>query len=282
MSVRSALGAAAASLTLAAGVVTASTAPAQAALPKVDMARVLAAAQVEPRCGQRAGLSDNASTALVQRALSAKGITTTADGWYGNGTTASYATWQRRLGYSGIDANGLPGTTSLTRLGSGRFTVTHPVTLGSRTDSYGGKRVNTRTRLMLAAADARVSFAIALSQGSYNPGGVGASAGTHDGGGVVDISVAGLGTTQRWQLVRALRTVGFAAWLRTPSQGFIYHVHAVAIGDPDIWQRDGGHVARDQVCDYYKGLNGLASHAADNTPSAYRVPFTWWERFKGI
>ena len=79
-----------------------------------------------------------------------------------------------------------------------------------------------------------------------------------------------------------LRTVGFAAWLRTPAQGFSYHVHAVAVGDPDIWQRDGGHVARDQVCDYYRGRNGLASHAADNTPTAYRVPFTWWERFKGI
>ena len=124
---------------------------------------------------------------------------------------------------------------------------------------------------MLAAADAKVPFGIRLTQGSYNPGGVGASAGTHDGGGVVDVTVTGLTTTQRWHLVRALRTVGFAAWLRTPAQGFSYHVHAVAIGDPDIWQRDGGHVARDQVCDYYKGLNGLASHAADNTPSAYRV-----------
>jgi hypothetical protein len=246
------------------------------------MARVLAAAQVEPRCGQRAGLSDNASTILVQRALTAKGLSTTADGWYGSGTTSSYATWQRRLGYAGIDANGLPGKGSLTTLGSKRFTVTHPVTLGSRNDTYGGKRVNTRTRLMLAAADAKVPFGIRLTQGSYNPGGVGASAGTHDGGGVVDVTVTGLTTTQRWQLVKALRTVGFAAWLRTPAQGFSYHVHAVAIGDPDIWQRDGGHVARDQVCDYYKGLNGLASHAADNTPSAYRVSFTWWERFKGI
>jgi hypothetical protein len=282
MTIRSTVAAAVATLGLAAGVVAASPAPAQAALPSVDMARVLAAAQVEPRCGQRAGLGDNASTILVQRALAAKGISTSADGWYGTGTTSSYARWQRRLGYSGIDANGLPGKGSLTKLGSNRFTVRHPVTLGSRTDSYGGKRVNTRTRLMLAAADAKVPLAIRLTQGSYNPGGVGASAGTHDGGGVVDVTVTGLTTTQRWRLVKALRTVGFAAWLRTPAQGFSYHVHAVAVGDPDIWQRDGGHVARDQVCDYYRGLNGLASHAADNTPSAYRVPFTWWERYKGI
>lgn len=98
---------------------------AEAALPVVDMARVAAAAQVEPACGDRSGLADNASTKLVQSALKAKGITTTADGWYGNGTTGSYATWQRSLGYTGIDANGLPGVTSLTKLGANRFTVAH-------------------------------------------------------------------------------------------------------------------------------------------------------------
>ncbi|EAP97570.1 hypothetical protein JNB_18908 [Janibacter sp. HTCC2649] len=258
-------------------------ATAATALPTVDMARVLAAAQVEPRCGQRSGLSDNTSTIRVQSALKAKGIATTADGWYGNGTTSSYTTWQRKLGYSGIDANGLPGPTSLTKLGANRFTVAHKVTAGSTTDSYGGKRVNTRTKNMLQAADNLLPrWNFSLVQGSYNPGGVGASAGTHDGGGVVDISVAGLSETQRWQQVKALRTVGFAAWLRTPAQGFSYHIHAVAIADPDIWQKDGGHVARDQVCDYYIGKNGLASHSADNTPTSYRMPFTWWERYKGL
>lgn len=277
MNRRTALLSTVASAALVASVVAAAP-RAEAALPTVDMARVLAAAQVEPRCGDRSGLADNASTRLVQSALRAKGISTTVDGWYGNGTTSSYATWQRRLGYSGIDANGLPGVTSLTKLGTNRFTVIKKVNIGSRSDSYGGRRVNTRTKKMLAAADAKVSFSIRLTQGSYNPGGVGASAGTHDGGGVVDISVSGLTSTQRWQLVKALRSVGFAAWLRTPSQGFSYHIHAVAIGDPDIWGQGGGKTARDQVCDYYIGKNGLASHAADNTPSAYRVPFTWWER----
>jgi hypothetical protein len=90
-----------------------------------------------------------------------------------------------------------------------------------------------------------------------------------------------LTTTQRWQTVRALRAVGFAAWLRTPAQCggcWPYHIHAVAIGDPDLWQRGGGLANRDQVADYAVGRNGLASHAADDTPAAYRVPFTWWER----
>ena len=282
MNRRTAFASTAASAALVASVVAAAP-RAEAALPSVDMARVLAAAQVEPRCGDRSGLADNASTKLVQSALKAKGISTTADGWYGNGTTSSYATWQKRLGYGGIDANGLPGVTSLTKLGTNRFSVAHKVNVGSRTDTYGGKRVNTRTRQMLQAADNLLPrWNFSLTQGSYNPGGVSASAGTHDGGGVVDVSVNGLSSTQMWQEVKALRTVGFAAWLRTPSQGFSYHIHAVAIGDPDIWQKDGGHVARDQVCDYYIGKNGLASHSADNTPSSYRVPFTWWERYKGL
>ncbi|CAN7147256.1 peptidoglycan-binding protein [Knoellia sp. LjRoot47] len=267
----------------AAPVAAPAVASATTALPSVDMARVLAAAQVEPRCGDKAGLADNASTKLVQSALTSKSISTSVDGWYGNGTTSAYATWQRRQGYSGIDANGLPGVSSLTTLGTNRFTVAHKVSTGSRSSSYGGKRVNDRTRQMLQAADNLLPrWNFSLTQGSYNPGGVSASAGTHDGGGVVDISVGGLSDAQRWQQVKALRTVGFAAWLRTPAQGFSYHIHAVAIGDPDIWQKDGGHVARDQVCDYYIGKNGLASHAADNTPSSYRVPFTWWERYKGL
>ena len=275
-----AVGATAAAACFAVGM---SSGMAQAATPTVDMARVLVAAQIEPDCGQTAALSDNASTIPVQQALSAKGITTTADGWYGNGTTSSYAAWQRRLGYSGIDANGLPGLSSLTSLGSGRFALAHKVNIGSRTDTYGGKRVNTRTRLMLQAADNLLPrWNFSLVQGSYNPGGVGASAGTHDGGGVVDVSVGGLSSTQMWEEVRALRTVGFAAWLRTPAQGFDYHIHAVAIADPDIWQQDGGHVARDQVCSFWRGHNGLAGDGLDNTPSAYRVSFTWWEKYKGI
>ncbi len=282
MNRRTAFARTTAAAALAASVL-ASAPRAEAALPSVDMARVLAAAQVEPRCGDRSGLADNASTKLVQSALKAKGISSTVDGWYGNGTTSGYTTWQRRLGYGGIDANGLPGVTSLTKLGTNRFTVAHKVNVGSRNDTYGGKRVNTRTRQMLQAADNLLPrWNFRLNQGSYNPGGVSASAGTHDGGGVVDVSVAGLSSTQMWQEVKALRTVGFAAWLRTPSQGFSYHIHAVAIADPDVWQKDGGHVARDQVCDYYIGRNGLASHSADNTPSSYRVPFTWWERYRGL
>lgn len=253
------------------------TSPASA-LPVVDMELVLLAAQIDPPKPDT-GITPGAGTHVieVERALSAKGLLSSGavDGHYGTSTVSAYAAWQRSLGYSGIDANGIPGPTSLTKLGTGRYTVTRPVYTGSRTDTYGGEQVNTRTRDMLASVDATLSWSLTLSQGSYtssNP----SSAGTHDGGGVVDIAVTSMTTTQRWQTVKALRTVGFAAWLRNPSQGdWPYHIHAVAISDPDL-----SAPARNQVHDYYFGKNGLANHAADDTPSSYRVAFTWWEQYR--
>jgi hypothetical protein len=250
--------------------------PAAAALATVDMEQVLLACQVDPpKSGTGTTPGAQAHVLAVEQALQAKGLLAAAqtDGHYGTATLDAYAAWQRSLGFSGLDANGVPGRTSLTQLGSGRFTVSRPVTAGSRTDSYGGKRVNTRTADMLRRADGTLSWSLTLTQGSYNSSNPD-SAGTHDGGGVVDISVSSLTTTQRWQTVRALRTVGFAAWLRTPADGFEYHIHANAISDPDM-SRPG----RNQVHDYYFGRNGLANHAADNTPEAYRVPLTWWEKY---
>ena len=247
------------------------------ALPAVDMEMVLLAAQVDPPKADT-GLTPGASAHVleVERALNAKGLlaSSAVDGHYGTSTVSAYAAWQRSLGYSGLDANGYPGPASLTSLGSGRFTVTRPVSTGSRTSTYGGARVNARTRDMLAAADGMLSWSLALDQGSYSTTDP-TSAGTHDGGGVVDITATSLTTTQRWETVRALRTVGFAAWLRTPSQGsWPYHIHAAAVSDTDL-----ATPAADQIHDYYFGKNGLANHAADDTPTAYRAAFTWWEKY---
>jgi peptidoglycan hydrolase-like protein with peptidoglycan-binding domain len=250
-------------------------ASASTALATVDMEMVLLGCQVDPpKPGTDTTPGAAGHVISVEQALLAKGLLDSAqvDGHYGTATLTAYSAWQRSLGFSGIDANGVPGRTSLTQLGTGRFGVVNPVTAGSRTDSYGGKRTNTRTATMLRAADQLLSWSIVLTQGSYtsaNPD----SAGTHDGGGVVDIGVSALSTTQRWETVKALRTVGFAAWLRTPSDGFAYHIHAAAISDPDM-----SRSARNQVHDYYFGRNGLANHNPDNTPQAYRVPFTWWDR----
>jgi hypothetical protein len=242
----------------------------------VSMGNLVVQSQVEPYRGDQPDLPGDAAVETVQRALDEEGFDAAADGWFGNDTAGAYADWQKSLGYSGLGANGIPGPTSLAALGEGRFQVTDEIQIGSHT-TFTGRTVNQRTRDMLVEADSLLAFDIVLSQGSYNAGGVDASAGTHDGGGCVDISVSDLSTTQRLQTVKALRTVGFAAWLRSPDEGpWPYHIHAVAIGDTDV-----SIAARNQVADYYVGKNGLASHAADSTPDAYRSPFTWWEKYTG-
>ncbi len=261
--------------------------PAQAsALPTVNMAAVDTAAFVEGSRANQRSIGDDASTKLIQRALTAKGFKVTVDGRYSRATTAAYAKFQRSLGYRKIDANGIPGPGSLKTLGKGRFTVVNPVVVGNRDDRYGSKRVNTRTKKMLTAADARVPWSLTVTQGSYcfltKSGCAKASAGTHDGGGSIDVKASGLSSTQRWRTVQALRSVGFAAWLRVPSQcGGCWptHIHAVAIGDTDMWQTNGKYTNRDQVADYFFGKNGLAGHAGDNTPSKYRVTFITWEQY---
>lgn len=127
--------------------------------------------------------------------------------------------------------------------------------------------LNERTRDMILAAEKLVNFRLVLTQGSYNAGGVAASAGTHDGGGAVDIRARDLTPEQRKQLVLACRKVGFAAWLRTPSQGnWPYHVHAIAAGDTEL---SAGAAA--QVKAYRSGRNGLANNGPDDGPDGYRL-----------
>lgn len=103
-----------------------------------------------------------------------------------------------------------------------------------------------------------------ITQGSYQGGGGDPlSAGTHDGGGVVDI---------RWhgddQDVLALRRAGFAAWHRTPSQGpWPDHIHAVLIDHPRL----AASAAR-QVAAYRDGRNGLVNNADDDGPRLNPIP----------
>ncbi len=245
-------------------------------LPSVNMEAVLKAAQLDPgRPGTGTTAGAKSGVLRVERALASKGLLRRrwVDGSYGSSTIAAYAAWQRRLGYSGIGANGLPGITSLRRLGRKRFTVRRVVSPGRRV-SHSGVTVNTRTRAMLRAAARKVrkGCVIDLTQGSYSSG-VSQSAGTHDGGGAVDVNVGHLCGKPRVAMVRALRRVGFAAWYRSPSQGdWPAHIHAIAVSDPDL-----SSGAQSQVSDYYRGRNGLANHAADDGP---KVPKRTWEQFK--
>ncbi|MGW7682598.1 hypothetical protein ACWGID_17785 [Kribbella sp. NPDC054772] len=136
--------------------------------------------------------------------------------------------------------------------------------------AWRGFTMNRRTVAMVEAAEQLYHSKFAILQGSYNAGGVDASAGTHDGGGAVDVDVRTKSAAQRVAVVKALRQVGFAAWLRTPAQGnWPYHVHAIAVGDKDL-SRGAAH----QVAEYHRKRNGLANRGKDDGPPGY-YGMTW-------
>ncbi|MFG1997718.1 peptidoglycan-binding protein [Spirillospora sp. NPDC048911] len=245
------------------------------ALPSVNMEATLKAAQLDPRRpDNKLTPGAKASVLLVEKALKDKKLLAAkyVDGYFGTTTITAFKKYQKSLGYKGIAANGLPGKASLTKLGTGRFKVTHVIVPGPRV-KYGKYVVNTRTKKMLAEASRLLGGRkIVLDQGSYNPGGDPTSVGTHDGGGVVDISVKGMNAATRTKVARELRRVGFAAWVRSPKQGnWPWHIHATAISDPDLAGQ-----AQPQVSDYYFGKNGLANHAKDDGP---KMTFRTWEEY---
>ena len=138
----------------------------------------------------------------------------------------------------------------------------------------GRTNVDALTILALEAAEKLVGggFQAVVTQGSYqNP--VSASAGTHSGGGVLDLRARDLTPVRKGQLLKALRQVGFAAWLRTPNQGpWVEHFHIVLIDHPLLSTQ-----AATQVRDYRAGLNGLANKGKDDGPRIPYKVFTWPE-----
>ena len=64
--------------------------------------------------------SHPADVRVVEAALLAEGLLSARyakDGSFGSTTITAYGQWQRRLGFTGADANGVPGMDSLTKLG---------------------------------------------------------------------------------------------------------------------------------------------------------------------
>ncbi|MEV4006413.1 peptidoglycan-binding protein [Actinomadura sp. NPDC049753] len=251
------------------------SAPGIQALPSVNMEATVKAAQIDPRrADDTLTPGAKASVLLVEQALRDRNLldATWVDGYFGTTTVAAYAKYQKSLGYTGLAANGLPGKTSLAQLGTGRFTVADVIEPGARV-SADGAVINTRTRNMLAEAERLLGRDLVLDQGSYNPGGDPTSAGTHDGGGVVDVSVKGMDSATRTAVARALRRVGFAAWVRSPAQGdWPWHIHAAAISDTDLSSQ-----AQHQTGDYYLGLDGLSGRGPDDGP---KVTIRTWEEYQ--
>lgn len=145
--------------------------------------------------------------------------------------------------------------------------------------SLGGSMVtDDRTKKQLDAAVKILGHRLRLAQGSYRAGQTAASGSTHDGGGVIDVATKyqGFSRKEKLEIVAALRTVGFAAWLRPETPGvWGEHIHAVSIGCPDL-----SSSARAQAVAFRHGYDGLAGEGGkrpDPQASLGIAPTTWEE-----
>lgn len=104
-----------------------------------------------------------------------------------------------------------------------------------------------------------------IYQGCWNNT-VAASAGTHSGGGAIDVHPS-LATTAG---LRAWRESGVAMWHRSRIPGLWgEHAHGIWIGCPHL-----APAAQNQVIDYRQHRNGLANNGPDTGP---RVTYTTWQ-----
>lgn len=105
-------------------------------------------------------------------------------------------------------------------------------------------------------------------QGSWADGSL--SAGTHSGGGAIDLSVRGLSLRQQWKMIRALRERNVCAWLRTTRYGWTKgdHIHGIVRDEPGL-----SVAAKAQVQAYDAGLNGLANRGKDPHSRPKQKPF---------
>ncbi len=150
----------------------------------------------------------------------------------------------------------------------------------SRT-GFRGVTFNGRTIEMINQAEAwakkrGVPPGWAMYQGSYHSG-TSASAGTHDGGGAMDIKTTadGKSAKQIRVMVEALRRAGFAAYHRAAPAWSPDHIHAIAIGDRDL-----SSGARSQVREYFAGGDGLTGSAPDPHSSIGRPIPEWAKKFR--
>jgi hypothetical protein len=88
-------------------------------MPTVSLAAVITAARKDAP-GAQGATSNPAAVRIVEAALVAEGLLSAAfakDGSFGTVTVRAYGQWQRKLGFSGADADGIPGMDSLKKLG---------------------------------------------------------------------------------------------------------------------------------------------------------------------
>jgi hypothetical protein len=96
------------------------SAPKSASVPTVSLANVVAASKSDPKAAQGKALHA-ADVKPVEAALKAEGLLSAkyaSDGSFGTTTVTAYAAWQRKLGFTGKDADGIPGKSTLAKLGA--------------------------------------------------------------------------------------------------------------------------------------------------------------------
>lgn len=136
--------------------------------------------------------------------------------------------------------------------------------------TYHGKLMDNKTRVGLQVVERDLGYPLTIVQGCYSYA-VGASAGTHGGGGVVDLA-----PYDHERKVRKLKARGWAAWYRPTIPGLWNgHVHAVMI---DHGRLSGE--ARDQVAEYLGTPPGDGLKGDGVDPSPWRpdppVVFDYW------
>lgn len=144
------------------------------------------------------------------------------------------------------------------------------MTVWSDRTRYQGHTVNQGTKQILDAANKILRSdryggerePVTMLQGSYT-GGVGASAGTHDGGGAFDLT-----PFNGINRVRVFRLLGAPDWIRETWEGpWPRHIHAVVDGDGTV-----SPSAAAQVSAYHRGKNGLANNQPDRFWRPRAVP----------
>jgi hypothetical protein len=131
-------------------------------------------------------------------------------------------------------------------------------------------KVNARSMANLGEIERLTGFKLTVIKGQKIATGKDASAGTHDGYGVVDLRANGFSNLNREVILKAARATGNAGWLRTVAQGFdAAHFHLILMGDPDL-----SPSARQQVTAYRQGKNGLKNDGPDDGPEGF-TGVTW-------
>lgn len=139
----------------------------------------------------------------------------------------------------------------------------------------GGWVTDRTTARALREAEKLYGAPIRISQGSYHVGAL--SAGTHLGGGVLDLSVRGLSRSNINRLVRCCRRVGLWAWYRDESSGFSPHIHLVRVGCRDL-----NPIAAQQIVAARAGYNGLGhlGMAGKDRHRGMHLPVISWRYYR--